>query len=395
LVVTPAEPKTSLEKETVSAPCSENIENNTLISPWTMEHRPEQLVRDEDVARLLSMGYDAETARNALIATGGYIELAISFLHRQTNAAAAAASTDVQTLVVGMGFDEDRAREALRIENGDVERAVHLILSGNDPTQTSSRSERNPVLWAARSAQNWAQHDDDENVDDNVVLGQFHQHSIGQQEGRSACTCIAMTAAKYFLDKTFLKDDGKVTQCFLSQAVARGIEHYQQIHNSDSSVEHMSAEEVLRQDAASTKLFAGLHLTGAGVRQGFLSEDANHPMGLGASLTDILKDHTLKRGAGRYVCVLITKTPETVLVCLPLDDAHHRDRPFWLIDSHPRPHLGLANSYAKMHASLDDLLLSLYTLFPPMADLGPDVPEMMLMMYNSFDLYPFVGRDQE
>jgi hypothetical protein len=59
-----------------------------------------------------------------------------------------------------------------------------------------------------------------------------------------------------------------------------------------------------------------------------------------------------------------------------------------LIDSHPRAaHLGADGSYAKPHPNLVSLLQSLQAIFPP-TELGPDIPEMMAMMYNSFDMYP-------
>ena len=124
----------------------------------------------------------------------------------------------------------------------------------------------------------------------------------------------------------------------------------------------MSAEEVLGQRELPLQLIGDL-------RQGILSHDSNHPLGLKALLTAAEDD-------GAKV-VLITKTPETVMVCLDQ---------FAVLDSHPRPPM-TTNAYAKMHDNLDDLIVSLQSIFPP-TELDPDVPEMMAMMYNSFDLYP-------
>ena len=46
-----------------------------------------------------------------------------------------------------------------------------------------------------------------------------------------------------------------------------------------------------------------------------------------------------------------------------------------------------ACAYAKLHDNLNDLIDTIQIIFPPTA-LDPDIPEMMAMMYNSFDLYP-------
>jgi hypothetical protein len=97
-----------------------------------------------------------------------------------------------------------------------------------------------------------------------------------------------------------------------------------------------------------------------------------------------------------YVAVIITKPPETVLVLLPslaskAISANHQS--FVLLDSHPRPNQltphNPSGSYALFHSNLPSLVRSLEEIFP-VVDLGSDVNEMMVMMYNSFDVYPFV-----
>ena len=73
--------------------------------------------------------------------------------------------------------------------------------------------------------------------------------------------------------------------------------------------------------------------------------------------------------------------------------------PFYLIDTHPRPHWLFGSStttsspqhqhqhsYALECASLSDLVACCHQLFP-VVQLGSDVSELVAMMYNSFDLY--------
>jgi len=227
-----------------------------------------------------------------------------------------------------------------------------------------------------------------------VLRGSTSQYTFADA-GRSACTCIALTAASMFLR------DQNVTSSFLDRMIAEGVENYQKLvlssgeeSNQSSSVEHLSAEEILQKDKGI--LFPVQSSIGSGssgaIHQGVLSHDLENPLGMKALLEGIHNDfyQTRKRngdpgGNDEWIVVLITKTPETVLVCLPADSVSPPS--YWLIDSHPRPQLGLDTSYAKLHSTMDTLLLSLQSIFPP-TDLGPDVPEMMAMMYNSFDLYP-------
>jgi hypothetical protein len=145
----------------------------------------------------------------------------------------------------------------------------------------------------------------------------------------------------------------------------------------------LSAEEVLQQDSGS-QLF---HVQNLGIRQGILSANPHHPLGL-ESLLQILREEE----RSEWMCVLMTKPPETVLLCFPPDTVSPSS--YWLIDSHPRPQLGVSSAYAKLHPTLDSLVMSLQAIFP-CTDLGPDIPEMMAMMYNSFDLYPLILKRKE
>lgn len=239
--------------------------------------------------------------------------------------------------LIAMGFEADKVEQALTICAGNTERAVELLLGGGplvvDP---GASTMANPGATS-------------------FIQADISQYSV--DSGRSACTCIALTGATMHLREP------EVSREMLRNMVLQGVSAYQQMSRA---VEHMSAEEVLNQQSPHFPL----QILG-GVRQGILSNDTDHPMGLKLLLQAC-------QGEGAQV-VLITKTPETVVVGLSPQ--------FVLIDSHPRPQLGAENAYAKTHSSLDDLVMCLQAIFPP-TELGPDIPEMMAMMYNSFDLYP-------
>jgi hypothetical protein len=115
-------------------------------------------------------------------------------------------------------------------------------------------------------------------------------------------------------------------------------------------------------------------------------------MGLESTLSQCQLDAMDKQS---YIAVVITKPPETVLVLIPPASSHSSSsssHPYVLLDSHPRPQQLSPHyptgSYALHHSSLRDLVTSLQQIFP-VVELGSDVPEMMAMMYNSFDAYPF------
>ena len=301
-----------------------------------------------------------------------------------------------------MGFPQSAAVEALQITSGNLEMAINHLLSGgvesssnnnnNNTTTTITASLAGSVV-AAPPAELSGSTDAMAAKAGGVLRGSTSQYTYADV-GRSACTCIALTAASIFLQ------DQNVTSTFLDTMIAQGVENYQKLISSgQTGVEHLSAEEVLQKDQQG-QLFHVKTIGGGNdvIRQGVLSHDFHNPMGMKALLEGIRFDRHNNRKVGstkndvdddEWIVVLITKTPETVLVCFPPDSIS--PAPYWLIDSHPRPQLGLDTSYAKLHSSLDTLLLSLDAIFPP-TDLGPDVPEMMAIMYNSFDLYPLERR---
>eukprot|EP00980_Cylindrotheca_fusiformis_P013923 scaffold3618_cov129-Cylindrotheca_fusiformis.AAC.23 len=262
--------------------------------------------------------------------------------------------------LTAMGFTEEKSRAALRAADGNVEAAVNYLLGAVDATASvaAAPAEAPPTILTESMEQ----------IAGGILTCPISQYSVNN--GRSACTCIALTAATDFLKNP------KVNSEFLENMIHQGVRNYEAL-SSASSVEHLSAEEVLQKDQG--RLFPLRSLEG-GIRQGVLSNDRDHPLGLKSILEGIRQEETKE-----WIVVLITKTPETVLVCLPPDSLSPSS--YWLIDSHPRSHLGAESAYAKHHTALSSLVLSLETLFPS-TQLGPDIPEMMAMMYNSFDMYP-------
>ena len=247
---------------------------------------------------------------------------------------------DTVLAITAMGFEPGQVQRALELSQGNQERAVDLLLSGDLIAGETSAEE------TTRSAE--------------LIQTDISQYSV--EHGRSACTCIALTGAAMLLDQA---QNQQISPEFLKTMITQGVVTYE---NLNRAVEHMSAEEVLQQQSPNLPL----EIMG-GVRQGFLSLDEDHPLGL-----KVLLRACQSEGAK---VVLITKTPESVVVCLsPI---------FCLVDSHPRPYC--SNAYAQICQTVEELVGVLRTIFPP-TDLGPDVPEMMTMMYNSFDLYPLTQK---
>ena len=272
-------------------------------------------------------------------------------------------SDEAVAQLVAMGFDPDQGKLALGQSNGNLEQAVNLLLSGS-PLDGGEGGGGSTTM----------------------VVGTMSQYSV--DEGRSACTCIALTAASKTLENP------SINQELIHSMITEGVQHYQSLSSSStSSVEHMSAEEVLQQDPAGTR-FRLSSLSG-GPRQGVLNRDPNHDFGLRKSLQNIRLDQPPEE----WMAVLMTKTPETVLLLFPPPKpaaarvgAESPPLLFWLIDSHPRSaQLGTDTAYGKPHSTLDELCTSLEAIFP-LTELGPDVPDMMSMMYNSFDLYPLARK---
>jgi hypothetical protein len=277
-----------------------------------------------------------------------------------------ASREDELAMLTAMGFESAQVRQAFATTGGTLEQVANYLLSG---------AAAPPAVVAYGAV------DDGQDASPvRMVHSSMSQYTVAQ--GKSACTCISLTAAEKFLQRipavAATTTTTPVTSAFLEEIVSSGVAAYQRLQTSAGlAVEHLSAEEVLNEGG-----FPSLALQG-GIRQGVLSNSGSNPQGLRQQLLDCQSPNS-------WTCVLITKTPETVLVCLPANNRSDSggDSSFYLLDSHPRPQeFNAAGSYARIHNSIDALASSLSSIFP-VTELGSDIPEMMTIMYNSFDLYP-------
>lgn len=294
---------------------------------------------------------------------------------------------DKVDMLVSMGFDKDKSINALNSCNGDLENAVTKLLSGSDEGGTgeveiSSRRRINDNPESAASTMT-------------VVQSEMSQYTL--PNGRSACTCISLVAARDFLSRvdsspsSFSSSEHPqniLTTEFLQNIIVSGVSVYNnnKANNNKSAMEHMSAEEVLQNDPSS---LSSLVLRG-NIRQGVLSSPQsggggwdNNPLGFKAQLQSC-RNQEEESYNSKWMAVVISKTPETVCTLIP---PLTLEAPFILIDSHPRhQQFQIDGSYIKFHSTMDDLIRSLQDIFP-YTSLGYDVSETMAMMYNSFDLY--------
>ena len=274
-------------------------------------------------------------------------------------------------MLTSMGFDLDVARSALQACNGDVERAIEHCLGGGggggSSSSTSAAAAASPCTL--------------------VRVSDSSQYTFGS-EGRSACTCIALCYAKRFLQVISQAQASAtaadiIDESFLPEGLQDGVTLYKTMKSGgggSTSVEHMSAEEILANTNGKAEL-ASLKLDGP-VRQGVLSPDPSSPLGMHAVLSGCQSER-------RWVAVIITKSPETVAIALPPSSQQSsQNGGFYLLDSHPRPQFQATSSgsYVMAHDNIESLVQTLLEIFP-FTDLGSDVGEMMQMMYNSFDAY--------
>jgi hypothetical protein len=289
--------------------------------------------------------------------------------------------------LLAMGFDESAARVALHETAGNVEQAINALLLGS--ISTSSNSAPVSVLTIPNVT----------DVDDSGSIATFYGTTSQYQveNGMSACTFMALSAARSFLQQPPANIIGIQMPSFLDEMVLQGSLLYQQWmqHHPHSQVsQHTSPEEALK-----SGYFDDLCLRDRGIRQGMLWPQNNWH----ALLTEC-------QSPTEWVCVVITKPPETILVCLPpssssssSSSSSNRSAPsednvqlpplyYYLMDSHPRPTLGNDTNnnaaYARCHETMEQLIASLQVLFPPVPLDGDDCGEVMAALYNSFDLYP-------
>lgn len=285
--------------------------------------------------------------------------------------------------LVSMGFSRSSSQRAIRESDGNLEHAVNKLLNLETDDNAQCEEKRRAVPDSSAHTRGTGI--------ETTIQSELSQYNI--PDGRSACTCIALNAAQDFLlsvstiSSSSLSSSAKSKSIiqrefsseFLQKMIFSGVSVYNQVKKSNEGVEHMSAEEVLSKFS-----FPSIVLKG-NIRQGVLSR--NDDLGLMSQLRACREDGDCMK----WTAVILSKTPETVCVCIP--PTIHTFLPYVLIDSHPRPNqLHIDGSYMKFHETIEDLVNTLYLLFP-CTDLGPGVSDVMAMMYNSFDLYALQLRE--
>ena len=285
--------------------------------------------------------------------------------------------------LVSMGFQKSSSQRAIMESGGNLEVAVNSLLSLGTVDDTQCEEKQRAVPDSSVRARG--------RDIETTIQCELSQYNV--PDGRSACTCIALNAAQDFLlsvstiSSSSLSSSAK-SKCiiqkkfsseFLQNMILSGVSVYNQVKSSHEGLEHLSAEEVLN-----TVSFPSLVLKGS-IRQGVLSR--NDDLGLMSQLRACREEGDCMK----WTAVIISKTPETVCVCIR--PTMLKFLPYILIDSHPRPNqLHINGSYMKFHDTIEDLVNTLYLLFP-CTDLGPGVSDVMAMMYNSFDLYALQLRE--
>jgi len=281
-------------------------------------------------------------------------------------------SSEAIGILLSMGFNETQSLDALTECSGDVERAIDFLLGAG---VTAFDSDNNASGATAETS---------------IVNSEISQYTNSAM-GRSACTSIALTlacSALSKLQKCCSNIENTITSSLLSDSIKQGLQMYNELQKNDNfNVEHLSVEDILRLPIPRST-FSSLHLLPNSPRQGILSSSSDNPIGLHYILSACQSDANNDQS---YIAVIITKPPETVLVLLPASNVPSEQN-YVLLDSHPRPNQFPPHyptgSFALFHSSLHSLVRSLEEIFP-VVDLGSDVNEMMAMMYNSFDVYPF------
>jgi hypothetical protein len=280
--------------------------------------------------------------------------------------------------LIAMGFDPSSARCALDRHAGQIEAAANYLLTttgsdggGEQPTSSSS-SCRVPI-----------------HIDVEQIQGTTSQYSF--DHGRSACTFIALHAAMNFLNGnqtsefiTTTTASPRMDATFLDQMVQDGCTTWSQwtLQQPANASEHTAVDDILP-----SALFPNLNIVPGGIRQGLLSNGTTqNPSGIATDLSTLLLECQLPT---QWICIVMIKPPETILLCLPPKSSNPScNNKYYLLDSHPRMvEFGAEQSYGRIHGSLLDLVQSVRSIFP-VTDLGPDIPEYMVAMYHSFDLYP-------
>lgn len=321
-------------------------------------------------------------------------------------------NVDSMNLLISMGFPMEECKTALEISNGNMEHALNFLLSSSEDTANNGMSGT-----TASAASNITP------IKITTIIGTMNQYTV--PNGRSACTCMALYGAEQILSSldvirsTSSDDDTCWKKCndhlrnqvmtneFLTSIIVNGSSMYEKYSTmrSSSYVEHTSVEEIM--DSVRTTSNSDLIPTlvrlyeSSNIHNGVLTsaDEYTNPFGLYYQLEDLY----LNRESS-WMCIVVTKTPETILLLFPPAQKQKQtySNQFILMDTHPRraqypdpssttspTTMTIDNAYIRVHASLLELYQqSLRHLFPPPPP-SSSGSDMMMELYNSFDLYPF------
>ena len=314
-----------------------------------------------------------------------------------------------------MGFPTAQCEAALQLAFGDQNEAVQLLLSGVVPMDGAQSQAINAPSSALRHSEHVQQ------LSDASCVGQasLSQYSLGAH-GRSACTSIAIEAARLLLPLAGTQEEEALAADTnaLTQLVMRGAQNHAARHafagpSSSMGVDHEDARSVLLSLSAGAKgvrvlaraasgvvggeesvkhgecIVAGEgSMESAGTRQGVLA-DPRAP-GYDTGIAAVLREAQAYSKSGGLVAVVLTKPPESLLAVVPPESraargARESQRRFAVFDSHPRPALGLENAHLLFFDSIEAQArwLQQRHVFP-YTDIGAGMG-MLAETYNLFD----------
>ncbi len=278
-----------------------------------------------------------------------------------------------------MGFDEPSCRIALEKCNNSVDRALDMLLSGMD-LLTSRSSIQQDVAVLSPSTEHG-----------NIMQLEISQYTFSDA-GSSACTAIALSAMKSFLE---LLDKGhhidlssdSTLQISLSDAIFAGVSYFST--TALSRDRHASVDEI-----GAVAMTGLVNITPDLPEQGMLSEKG----AFAAMFASVRRKATT---SDKYIGIVITKPPETVCVVLPPNNlisaagattTDNSSGTFLFFDSHSRPELGFNGCYLVSSDKERDIIQRLDAIFPAFTgfgdcDGGGDVEQFDLAeaMYNMFE----------
>lgn len=257
---------------------------------------------------------------------------------------------DIKDTLLQMGFAEDLVNSAV-LSNCTLEQAITLLLSDDSQWNyvPSQSSNSNYMVTSLESS----------------------QYSF-DGAGPSSCTAIACVAADNLLPY-FPNVDYCHNKDFLNELLFNGVQKYFDLFMGSG---HLSVEEYSMIDADVSS------------RLNFCSKQTQQSLTNPLAFNMIFDEaRNIESNNRKYVGVIITKPPETVLVIIPL--AQTSDGVYGMFDSHPRSHLGLEGAHFITSHSSVDIIDSLKNIFPPIANEGQangsNIGGLHLEMYNTIE----------